>query len=65
LSQRYSNPWEVINSDPCEAKNFEMRKQAKNNRQSSTDRIDVSLESRFRDDLSIIDAQLLGFYTRE
>ena len=64
LSQRYSNPWEVINSDPCEAKNFEMRKQAKNNRQSSTDRIDVSLESRFRDDLSIIDAQLWDLYTR-
>jgi len=64
LSQRYANPWEVISSDPCEAQNFEMRKQAEKNRQSSTDPIDPALEARFREDLSIIDAQLWDLYRR-
>jgi thymidylate synthase (FAD) len=41
-----------------------MRKQAESNRQSSTDCIDESLEFRFRDDLSIIDAQLWDLYNR-
>ena len=64
LSQRYANPWNVISSDPCEAQRFEMRKQAEKNRQSSTDPIDPALEARFREDLSIIDAQLWDLYRR-
>ena len=62
LSQRYSNPFDVVtdlNDKPCE---FELRKQAEKNRQSSYDLIDVETASKFRKRIEVLDGQLNSLY---
>lgn len=62
LSQRYANPWEVMSCDPEEACNFELRKQAEKNRQSSAESLSPGLEAMFRDKLIKLDAQAYDLY---
>lgn len=61
-SQRYANPWEIMSCDPEEAVNFELRKQAEKNRQSSAEPLDLGLEAMFRDKLIKLDAQAYDLY---
>lgn len=64
LSMRYCNPWEIMEESSKYALNFELRKQAEKNRQSSVDEIDPELERQFREDIAVIDTLAFDLYNR-
>lgn len=62
LSQRYCNPWEILDEfydHPCE---FELRKQAVVNRQSSTDALDDEVIDKYAPRIYQLDKEVRKLY---
>jgi|TARA_R110000803_G_C11970973_1_gene319728 thymidylate synthase (FAD) len=63
LSQRYCNPFEVVENSHDRPSEFSIRKQAEKNRQSSTDEIDPIFLADFRDRIYRLDAEIYSLYS--
>jgi len=62
LSQRYSNPWEVLEELEIDATDFSMRQQATNNRQSSSVEIPYEIQTQFRKQIQLLDKTARNLY---
>ena len=62
LSQRYCNPFDVVENMHDKPSYFDIRKQAEKNRQSSTETIDTELLAKFRARINDLDSQLHTLY---
>ena len=62
LSQRYSNPWEVLEELDIDATDFSMRQQATSNRQSSSVEIPYEIQTQFRKQIQLLDKTARNLY---
>lgn len=62
LSQRYANPFDVVNDLNDQPAEFSIRRQAEKNRQSSVEEMDSATIYGFRDRIYRIDAELYDLY---
>tara|TARA_R100000995_G_scaffold84407_1_gene62979 strand:+ start:1446 stop:2135 length:690 start_codon:yes stop_codon:yes gene_type:complete len=62
LSQRYSNPWEVLEELEIDATDFSIRQQATSNRQSSSVEIPYEIQTQFRKQIQLLDKTARNLY---
>ena len=62
LSQRYSNPWEVLEELTIDATDFSIRQQATTNRQSSSIELPYEIQTQFRKQIQILDKTARNLY---
>ena len=62
LSQRYSNPWEVLEELDIQATDFSIRQQAENNRQSSSAELPFHIQKQFRERVELLDKSARNLY---
>lgn len=62
LSQRYSNPWEVLEEIDLPATDFSIRRQAEKNRQSSSSELPYEIQSQFRRRIELFDKTARHLY---
>lgn len=62
LSQRYANPWEVLQEADNDPTDFSLRQQATTNRQSSSVELPYEIQEKFRKQIQLLDRTTRNLY---
>ena len=62
LSQRYANPWEILQEADNDPTDFSLRQQATVNRQSSSVEIPYEIQKKFRKQIQLLDRTTRNLY---